>query len=258
MPYQWIRYLHIVSAVGFVAIHGASIVVLYAIRSEKARPRIEAILDFSGRTANAMYVSLVAVVGTGFWMGFTQSSLLREYWYWWSLGLLIATGVLMWFVAKPFTARLRAACEIRPSGVPRVSDAELGQILRSSRPNVITAIGVAGLAAIIYMMVFQPAIFGDGTFGGGGTTVTTPGSGQLSDAELLAVGEDLFQRSAGGVGCAACHGPDGHGTSVAPNIIGMPKARIERAIDGGVPQMSIVELDDTQLEAVFRYLQTLR
>jgi hypothetical protein len=63
----------------------------------------------------------------------------------------------MWFVAKPFTKRVRAACEIRPSGVPRVSDQELSQILRSPRTHVIMAIGVGGLAAILYLMVFKPA-----------------------------------------------------------------------------------------------------
>ena len=32
-------------------------------------------------------------------------------------------------VAKPYFAKVKAACEMRPSGVPRVSDEELGEIL---------------------------------------------------------------------------------------------------------------------------------
>jgi len=40
--------------------------------------------------------------------------------------------------------------------VPRVSDEELSQILRSQRTNVITLIGVAGLGAVLYLMVFKP------------------------------------------------------------------------------------------------------
>jgi hypothetical protein len=254
VPYQWIRFLHIVSAIGFIAIHGTSMLVLHSIRSERSRPRIEAILDFSGRTANAMYISMVAVVGTGLWMGIEQSTLLREYWYWWALALLALTSVLMWFVAKPFTARLRAACEIRPSGIPRVSDSEIGEILNSSRPNVIAAIGIAGIGLILYLMVFQPAIIGDGSFGGGGekTSDSVPG-----DVDLLVLGEELFQRTAGGVGCAACHGPDGQGTSIAPNITGVTKSRIVRALNGGVPQMSSIELTDTEIDAVYAYLETL-
>lgn len=254
MPYQWIRFLHIVSGIGFIGLHGASIVVLYAIRNERSRPRIEATLDFSGRTANAMYASLVAVVGTGLWMGIERTTLLREYWYWSSLGLLILISVLMWLVAKPFTERLRAACEIRPSGIPRVSDAEIGQILRSSRPHVITAIGTVGLVAILYLMVFQPAIIGDGTFAGGDRE--TPGE-VVDDVDLVALGEELFQRTAGGVGCAACHGGNGQGTSIAPDIREATRSRIVRALEGGVPQMSNIELTDTEVDAVHRYLQTL-
>ena len=45
---------------------------------------------------------------------------------------------------------------MRPSGVPRVSDEELLEILRAPTAHVISAIGVVGLLAILYLMVFQP------------------------------------------------------------------------------------------------------
>ena len=64
MPFKWIRFLHIASALGFMGIHGASIVVLYVIRREIDRTRIESLMGFSAKTVVAMYVSLVAVVGT--------------------------------------------------------------------------------------------------------------------------------------------------------------------------------------------------
>lgn len=159
VPYAWIRFLHILTAIGFVAIHGASIIVLYAIRGERDRNRIEGILDFSAGTATAMYVSLAAVVGTGVWLGYEVRGWFKQPWYWWSLVLLIATSVVMFFIAKPFTKRVRAACEIRPSGVPRVSDDELAATLRSSRTHVIMAIGVLGLGLILYLMVFKPVVW---------------------------------------------------------------------------------------------------
>ena len=156
VSYPWIRFLHIASAIGFVGVHGASIVVLYAIRNESDRGRIESLLGFSARTVVAMYLSLGLVVGTGFWLGFVLPAWFSQPWYWLSLALLALTTVLMWFVARPFGKRVLAACEIRPSGVPRVSDEELSQILRSQRTNVITLIGVAGLGAVLYLMVFKP------------------------------------------------------------------------------------------------------
>lgn len=157
MPYRWIRFLHIASAIGFVGIHGASMIVLYAIRKERDRDRIESLLGFSAKTVVGMYLSLAAVVGTGFWLGSELTHFFSEPWYWWSLALLVITSVLMWLVAKPFGRRVRAACGIRPSGVPRVSDEELEQVLRSPLTHVITAIGLGGMGAILYLMIFRPA-----------------------------------------------------------------------------------------------------
>jgi len=160
MSYQWVKYLHVASAIGFAAVHGTSIAVLYAIRNERDRKRLLATLDFSGHTATAMYISLVAIVGTGFWMGFLRELWFRQRWYWSALVLLVVITVLMLWIAKPFTARIRAACEVRPSGIPRKSDEELGDILHSARVHVIAAIGVVGLGLILWLMVFHPALGG--------------------------------------------------------------------------------------------------
>ncbi|MEA1903234.1 MAG: DUF2269 family protein [Actinomycetota bacterium] len=157
MPYAWIRFIHIVSAIVFTGVHGASMIVLYAIRNETDRARIENLLLFSAKTSKTMYYSLIAVTGTGLWLAFVVTGWFSQLWFWLSLGLLAAITLVMWLVARPFGKRVRAACEIRPSGVPRISDAELVQILRSQKTNVITAIGVGGLGAILYLMVFKPA-----------------------------------------------------------------------------------------------------
>jgi ribulose 1,5-bisphosphate synthetase/thiazole synthase len=60
--------------------------------------------------------------------------------------------------AKPYFARVKEACQLRPSGVPRVSDEELAGVLRSSRAYLITAIGVIGILAILYLMIFKPKL----------------------------------------------------------------------------------------------------
>ena len=59
-------------------------------------------------------------------------------------------------LAKPYFRKITAACEVRPSGVPRVSDEELEQLLSSGEAHVITAIGGIGLLAILYLMLFKP------------------------------------------------------------------------------------------------------
>lgn len=140
-----------------MAIHGASMYVLYVVRNETDRKRIETLMGFSAKTVIPMYVTLLTVVGTGLWMAFVVTGWFGQVWYWLSLGLLALITALMWFVARPFGKRILAACEIRPTGVPRRSDEELGLILHSQRTNVITAMGIIGLGLILYLMVFKPA-----------------------------------------------------------------------------------------------------
>ena len=156
MPYRWIVYLHVFSAFVFIGVHGVSMTVLYAVRSDADRRRVEALMRFSARTVAPMYVSLALVVGTGLWMGFESTGWFTQTWYWSALVLLVVITALMWFVARPFGEKILAACQIRPSGVPRRSDEELADILGSKRTHVITAIGVVGLAVILVLMIFKP------------------------------------------------------------------------------------------------------
>lgn len=85
-----------------------------------------------------------------------------------------------------------------------------------------------------------------------GTTTTTEASGE--DQALLALGKNIFEVTAGGVGCASCHGFDAQGTADGPNIIGSSKAAISGAIGGGVIDMNDIKLTTEELEAVYRYL----
>jgi hypothetical protein len=131
--------------------------VLYAIRKERDRAKILAMIGVSGQSILPMYISIGAVVifGVLLWI---KVYTLSSYWIWLALVILIATIGLMTATAKPYFARVKEACQLRPSGVPRVSDEELGEVLNSSRAHLITAIGVIGLAAILFLMIRKPAL----------------------------------------------------------------------------------------------------
>jgi mono/diheme cytochrome c family protein len=77
------------------------------------------------------------------------------------------------------------------------------------------------------------------------------------NTELLALGEELFNFTAGGEGCAGCHGYDAAGTSDGPNIIGASKSSISSALGGGVLDMADIELTRDELDAVYAYLAAL-
>ena len=155
MTYSWLKFLHIASVLALLGTHGASMTVLYAIRRERDRAKILSLIQVSGQSLIPMYVSFGAVILFGVLLAF-RLHYWGQTWLWLSIVLLLATAGLMTATAKPYFARVKEACQMRPSGVPRISDEELGEVLGSSKAHLITAIGVIGLLAILYLMVFKP------------------------------------------------------------------------------------------------------
>jgi hypothetical protein len=156
MSYAWLKFLHIASVLALLGTHGTSMVVLYAIRRQRDRTKILDMITLSGLTIGPMYVSILAVVVFGVWLWIKVYSL-GTVWLWLAVVLLVLMIGLMNATAKPYFASIKEACQLRPSGVPRVADEELAEILRSPRAHLVTAIGVIGLAAILYLMVFKPS-----------------------------------------------------------------------------------------------------
>lgn len=79
----------------------------------------------------------------------------------------------------------------------------------------------------------------------------------LDDA-LLAQGQILFEKDAGGVGCASCHGMDATGNESigAPNIQGKTDAQIRSALTG-VDMMTPLKVKPDEIKAISAYLTHL-
>jgi len=88
------------------------------------------------------------------------------------------------------------------------------------------------------------------------TTSTT--SVEADDAELVAAGKLLFESTAGGVGCAACHGMDATGIPdlASPDVRGADFAMIADALINRA-QMTTLVLSDDEIKAVVAFLATL-
>jgi hypothetical protein len=155
MWWQWWLFLHLAGVLAFVGAHGVSTFVLFRIRKERNRQRIAELIAFSGTSTRPMYIALIVLVVGGVGAGITLH-LFSAWWLWISIAILLLTIGLMSALAAPYFRRITAACEVRPSGVPRVSDEELEQLLRSREAGVIAAIGGIGLLAILYLMLFKP------------------------------------------------------------------------------------------------------
>jgi cytochrome bd-type quinol oxidase subunit 2 len=154
--YQWWVLLHLVGVAGFLATHGVSMFVLYRVRAVGGnRDRIAEMISLSRSTVIPMYVFLGVLLLGGVVAG-VQGDWFSSWWIWEAIVvLLIATGA-MYALAKPHMDRLLEACTVRPSGVPRVSDEELAELLSGARTHLITAIGAGALVVILYLMIFKP------------------------------------------------------------------------------------------------------
>jgi hypothetical protein len=154
--FSWWKFLHLIGLVGFLSAHGVSIVVLDRIRKvDLDRGRITQLISLSGQTTVPMYVSLATLVAGGIGAGLTAHSFWRL-WLTVSIVILLVTVGLMTSIAAPYFKQITAACEVRPSGVPRKSDEELGALLNSPKNMLINVIGTIGLFSILYLMIFKP------------------------------------------------------------------------------------------------------
>jgi uncharacterized membrane protein len=155
VAYNWWKFLHVAGVLAFVLFHGVSIMAALRLRTERDRTRVAELLRFSGTSILGMYVSLgwlivfgvVAGIKGGWW---------NDGWFWISVAILVLVVGEMSAVARPYYQRVKESVEIRPSGVPRKSDEELEEILRSRVGMVNVAIGAATLVVIAWLMIFKP------------------------------------------------------------------------------------------------------
>ena len=141
--------------IAFVTFHGVSVMAALRVRKERDRGRIATMLQLSGSSVTGMYVSLAWLITFGVVAGI-QGDYWDDGWFWISIGLLVIVVGEMSAVARPYYQRVKEAVEVRPSGVPRRSDEELEEILRSRVAVWNAAFGAAVLLAITYLMIFKP------------------------------------------------------------------------------------------------------
>lgn len=77
-------------------------------------------------------------------------------------------------------------------------------------------------------------------------------------ADRLALGRTIYEKTAGGIGCASCHGINGRGSTQvnAPDIRGADEMRVRAALSG-VAVMNRITLTDAEIAAVVTHLQEL-
>jgi hypothetical protein len=154
----WV-FLHITCVALFLLFHGVQMWAMFSL--EPALPDREKIFDRAEQSRMAstpMYVSLGLLVLFGVIAGIDGDWFSRGWWLWGAIVVLLVTTGLMSAIAGPFMKKVRAGTTRWADGTYPMPDAELEALLRGSRPRVIAFTGVAGLAILLWLMVYKPGI----------------------------------------------------------------------------------------------------
>jgi uncharacterized membrane protein len=157
VSYNWWKFLHVAGVFAFVMFHGTSIVVALRLRKERDRHRIAELMQLSGSSLMGTYVSLGWLIVFGVIAGI-KGLWWNDGWFWISIAILVLVVGEMSAVARPYYQRVKEAVEVRPSGVPRRSDEELDEIMRSPVAMVNAVIGFVALTVIAWLMIFKPFV----------------------------------------------------------------------------------------------------
>lgn len=153
--YQWWVFVHLVGVFGFLGAHGVSMSVSFRLRKETDPARVNEMLQSSAASSRWMYGFLMVLLIGGIAAAF-KGHLWSTAWIWISIGILVLVTVVMQAVGSPYYRKVRLIARAMSGGSQAVTAEQFGEVLRSRRPNVVTVVGIVGLGAILYLMLFQP------------------------------------------------------------------------------------------------------
>jgi hypothetical protein len=158
----WIVFVHVLGVLVFLVFHGASVGVMFRVRSERDPLALRALLDLSARSMVGMGIGAAIWFFAGILAGFSGNHWATgRLWLWASLVLTVVIVGLMTPLGAFYINRVRRAVGIDPK--TRAVDpafvpdpAEIDAAARSGRPLLVAAVGFGGLAVLLYLMMFKP------------------------------------------------------------------------------------------------------
>jgi len=170
--YRWLVFVHVAAILTLVLLHGATVTTTYALRTERRRDRLVAILDFSllsfdsrGLLGKIFWADLITVAVSG-----AVLMIAGGWWhFWWpylSIGVFIGIVFAMSYLGRIPMQELRRALGLpwvkRGAGKPEWEPAEppnepaIDVALTRLRPGALAAAGAGGLALLLWLMMFRP------------------------------------------------------------------------------------------------------
>ncbi len=157
--YQWLIFLHVAAVLAFMLLHGAHVAAMWKMRAE-ANP--EAALTYFNTMSNTLplRVLLAVVVASGVLAGFMGDWWDRG-WMWASLAILVAMWATMWRYGGGYFGLVNeAAANAVEARAAEPGESAAQQAFDAARRSwyapAVMAIGIGGLALILWLMMFKP------------------------------------------------------------------------------------------------------
>jgi hypothetical protein len=158
MDYRWLVFLHVGAVLVFMLAHGVQVMVTWKKRWE-ADPAQNLALFGPLPDVRWLRYSGFAVVVTGL-IATAYANLWMQAWIWISLATLIAIWVLMYFWGGAYFNLTEQAAEVALAAAGTASAAETTRAFDRARHSrlvpAMTAVGVGGVALILWLMIFKP------------------------------------------------------------------------------------------------------
>jgi MFS family permease len=159
---EFIVFLHILGAFGFLLGHGASAAATFQLPRESDMNHIRALLDLSRVFDVFSAISILILLLGGILAGII-GRWWNQGWIWLSLGLLIAIGIHMAIYGSRYFNDLRKAVGLSYRDGNKEIEAqepatqeEINAIIKSGKPMQLMIIGFGGFALILYLMMYKP------------------------------------------------------------------------------------------------------
>ena len=159
---RWLTYLHILASVTFFLAHGTSVAMAFKIRKETEVERIKAMLDLSGSTIMAIFISFLLMGLSGLALPFFFQYWGKG-WVWTSIALTLFIFIWMALINERAYKHLRKLVglpymvknkEFPPE--PPASEQEIKAHIQSINVHQLAMIGYGVPAVILWLMTFKP------------------------------------------------------------------------------------------------------
>ena len=161
----WINLIHVLAAFGFVFVHGVSGLLSLRVRGERDRERIKTMTELSGSFIGWGWITLLVLVLAGAVSGIVAGWWTSgRLWIWASVVVLVVVAGLMTPIGSRYMNSVRHAVGVatfddlrkKREPPPPASDEELARVLASPQPLIAAAIGVGGIAVLVWLMMLKP------------------------------------------------------------------------------------------------------